>query len=431
MEKVIDFLSKRYKDFEIWRECRDVKSIEDGGGGVKVDSVAKMEWAVRAFHDGKIGFAYTSGEQVDLASMEQNLKFSLENSFADEYNILPEGLCENTVSCDKNIGITDDEGVANIVREMKEKASTKDLVKDIERVSASSEAKTAELYNSRCGLRSQSVVKYAAGIVLIVQKDGEEKIEWDFAIDDDIRNINVDAIIGNAYSRGVSLLNSSPANTGVYPVFFENRAACDLLEVFAQSFVGENIYKKKTMLGDGTLFSEKLNIFDDPAAAGGSVSYLFDGEGIKAEKKCLVENGAVKKMLLDCYYGKKFESKTTGNSRRFKIAAPPANGLSNVWISAGGKGAMTSALQGSGIAVGIVSLIGMHLVNPVTGELSVGFEGYMLEKGVYKKALSQVSISGNLKDIFKNVTEIGDDFAFCGQTGSPSLLVRDIVVSGV
>lgn len=427
MERLIAQLRKHYSDFEVWQEVRENVTIEDSGEGIRNELISKKETAVRAFSDGKIGFAYHSGELNSLDNLLNNLSVSIQHSIVDDDNVLPLPEYEDGQTYGSE-DYFDVNALNNIIISMKDEINKKSHLKKTERISASYERKKIVFYNSKKGFQSQIFNKYAAGIVIVVERDGEEKMEWDFVINTKPENIETSKIVKRAHERALKLLNSSPTNTGIYDILLESRAAADFLEIFAQSFIGENIYKKKTLLTEKMEFSEKISIKDTPFIEESSNSYFFDGEGVKGREKYILKKGKVENYLFDHFYGKKMNVSSTGNAIRNKVMAPPKNGISTVIIE---NGAGLGKELDNRTVIGVVSLIGMHLVNAVTGDFSVGFEGYILEKGLFKKALSNVSISGNLKDLFKNIIAVGDDLSVYGQAGSPSLLVSDIVVSGI
>lgn len=429
MEKIVSYLGNHFKAIEVWQEKKNTLMFEDTKDGLKIDQISKIEYAVRVFQDGKVGFAYLSGNQFDADTVIENLKFSLESSFKDDDNVLPfPDFSPKPSNYSSTTPLKRD--VKDVFDVLHDEAQKREI-KNIERLFLSNELTEITLYNSNVGFLTQHTDKIAEGAVIVVEKDDEAKIEWDFALGSSLQEINPKEIINRAYERAVKVLNASPTYTGSYPILFENRAASEFLEVLAKSFLGENIYKHKSIITEDTTFSKLINITEDPFISTGSRNFEFDGEGMKAEQKQLVEQGVIKGFLYNTFYGKKCGKKSTANAIRTKLSLPPQNSYSNLYIKNGDVILLNSKLKEFDKVIGVVSLIGMHLVNPVTGDISVGFEGYLLEKGVYKKALSSVTLSGNLKNLFENVIAVGDDLAIYGNSGSPALLVKEMVVTGI
>lgn len=429
IDRLRDELEKIFKDIEIWQEDKQHKTFEETPSGIIVDQVGKTETAVRVFKDGRIGFAFLSGEETDFNAILNNIQLSLRYSSEDENNILPEpDLMQRSFG-----NIKDDvnkETALNIFHKMRQASEKMPHLKHIERLFLSDEKTKITFYNSKVGFFEQSVNKISLGAVIIATKENEDKIEWDFASDEVLTHLDGEKIIETAYERAVRVLNSSPTYTGSYPVLLESRSACEFLEVLAKSFLAENLYKKRSIISEALTFSEVIDIIEDPFSPRGGRSFYFDGEGIAAREKVLVKNGQIKHFLYDSLYGRKMGQKSSGNAIRTNISSPPKNGYSNIYINSN-KTDLTNEVKSLSNIIAITSLIGMHLVNPVTGEISVGFEGYLLEKGEYKKALSNMLLTGNIKELFKNVVSTGEDFTFYGSMGSPSLLIKDMSVTGI
>ncbi len=432
MEKLINIISKRFRDFEIWQEKKSIKLLEVSEGTKKDDYISALNLAVRVFENGKKGFLHISGNNFDEDLIIDNIKFSLERSFSDDANILPEpDMDDGSYFGDKDKTIPDSSYVEQKIQTISDASKSFKKLKKIERISASGEETDIIFYNSKKGYLKQRYLKSSMGVVVVVEDRADEKIEWDYKVSENLESIDAVEILKKAYHRAVKLLNGTPIMSGRYNLFFDSRTSGEFLEVLAKSFIAENVYKKKTIFESGVKLSEKINIVDNPVCTEGSLTYFFDGEGYKTEEKRVMKAGVITDYLYDSYYGRKLGKGSNGSSVRNKVSSPPVNSYTNIYIEPLKATKMDNYLNDLGQVIVVVSLIGMHLVNPVTGEFSVGFDGYILENGQFKKSVSNVSVSGNLKDFFKNIVEIGNNLEFYGNIGSPSLLVSDLVVSGI
>lgn len=428
MERIIDTLARRYRDFEVYEETVRSVDIERSGDGTRDTATTRRDWAVRVFSDGRCGFASCSGEP-DPAAVVRNIEWSLANSFADDDNILPDPgyrdgvlfgtACEPDRVRMREIVVIPGDVLGDVAH-----------VKAIERSSASCRIASSRLYNSRCGIAGQAACKYSAGLTIVVAGDADEKLEWEFGSNDRIEELDMAAMARTASARGARLLGSEPVATGRYPVVFENRAACEFIEVFSSSFTGENVYKKRSLLDEGRSFSPLIEIADWPLLPAGSTAYHLDGDGVPARKTMLLAAGRQAGLLLDSFYGRKLGRPSTGNAIRGGTASPPKNGASNIMLTAAHQPGLAGALPAIETAVVVSSVMGMHLVNAVSGEFSVGFEGWLLHRGEPGRAVGRTTIAGNLAALFTDVAAIGDDDAQYGACGSPSLLVEGLTVSG-
>ncbi len=163
-------------------------------------------------------------------------------------------------------------------------------------------------------------------------------------------------------------------------------------------------------------FSDKLTIVDDPLLARGMGSRHFDGEGIAAKPMTLIEQGEVKHIYVDTYYGRKLKmTPTTGSS-------------SNVIITPGSK---SLAELTSGISEGIyvTSWLGGNADN-TTGEFSLGLRGHLIKNGKIAAPVDQMNVTGDLESLFKNLIAVGNDPWLYSSTRSPSLMFENVHFSG-
>ena len=165
------------------------------------------------------------------------------------------------------------------------------------------------------------------------------------------------------------------------------------------------------------IFSSSINIVDKPNIVKGLGSRYFDSEGVKTDELKLVDKGVLKHYLVDTYNGKKLNLKSNGRS----------SGTSNLFFE---KGSISykDLLKLNSRTLYITETIG-HGSNLVTGDYSVGANGFMVEDGIFKYPVSEITIAGNFKDIFKNIT-LADDLEFKYSTNAPTMLIEGMVVAG-
>ena len=146
-------------------------------------------------------------------------------------------------------------------------------------------------------------------------------------------------------------------------------------------------------------------------------SQCFDSEGVKSDTLKLVSDGVLNNYLVDTYNGKKLNLKSNGRS----------GGTSNLFFEKGSV-SYRELLKLNKRALYITETIG-HGSNLVTGDYSVGANGFMIEDGIFKYPVSEITIAGNFKDIFKNIT-LADDLEFKYSTNAPTILIEGMVVAG-
>jgi len=223
-----------------------------------------------------------------------------------------------------------------------------------------------------------------------------------------------------AAKKTIQKLNPQKIESEKISIIFDRRISKGILSVFASAISASSIARGTSFLKDKInrdVFSKSINIFDKPDIVKGLGSRYFDSEGVKTEELKLVDKGVLKHYLVDTYNGKKLNLKSNGRS----------DGTSNLYFE---KGSISygDLLKLNNRTLYITETIG-HGSNLVTGDYSVGATGFMVENGVFKYPVSEITIAGNFKDIFKNIT-LADDLEFKYSTNAPTMLIEGMVVAG-
>ena len=174
------------------------------------------------------------------------------------------------------------------------------------------------------------------------------------------------------------------------------------------------------------IFSRGLNVIDDPHRARGLRSKPFDGEGLENTRRSVVEDGVLKTWFLDLRSARQLGLASTGNASR-GTSSPPGPSATNLYLEAGEKS--PEALIGeidSGFY--ITEMMGMG-INGITGDYSRGASGFWIEKGALAYPVSEVTVAGNLKDMFLALTP-ADDLEFRYGINAPTLRVDGMTVAG-
>ena len=234
-----------------------------------------------------------------------------------------------------------------------------------------------------------------------------------------------EAIGRYAAERALSRLSARKIDTRKCPVLFEAPLAAGLLGSFVQAVSGGALYRKSTFLTDslGTdVFAPDIQIIEDPHVLGAVGSSPFDEEGVRTHRREVVSNGVVQGYFLSTYSARKLGMQTTGNaggSHNLQI-------VSSTTRSGDDFNAMLRKLD-TGLLV--TELMG-HGVNYVTGDYSRGASGYWVERGVIQYPVEEITIAGNLREMFKDIVAIGDDVLVRGTKKTGSILISSMTVAG-
>ena len=203
-------------------------------------------------------------------------------------------------------------------------------------------------------------------------------------------------------------------------IIFDKRIAKGMLSAFASAISSSAISRGTSFLKDKInqkIFTDRINVFDKPDILKGLGSRSFDNEGVKTDTLKLVDNGILKNYLIDTYNGKKLSLKSNGR----------CGGASNLYFE-NGRMSYKDLLNSSSKSLYITETIG-HGSNIVTGDYSVGATGFLVENGEFKYPINEITIAGNFKDMFQNIT-LANDLDFKYSTNSPTMMIEGMVVAG-
>ncbi|GGJ31512.1 TldD/PmbA family protein [Neoroseomonas lacus] len=237
------------------------------------------------------------------------------------------------------------------------------------------------------------------------------------------------AIGRRAAEQAVRRLNPTRPKTARIPVVFDPRVAGSLLGHLSGAINGSAVARGTSFLKDRMgeqVLAKGLVVRDDPSRRRGLRSRPFDGEGMPGEGRVIVGDGVLQSWLLDWRSARQLGLVSTGHASR-GTGGPPGPGATNLWLEAG---RLSPAELMADIVEGlyVTDLIGMG-VNGVTGDYSRGAAGFMIRHGQLAEAVSEVTIAGNLKDIFLNMTP-ADDLQFRRGTDSPTVRIEGLTMAG-
>jgi PmbA protein len=232
-----------------------------------------------------------------------------------------------------------------------------------------------------------------------------------------------------AGERTVKRLGGRKVPTCQVPVVYDPRVSRSLLGHLVGAITGPAIARGTSFLKDKldqAIFPEWVTIVDDPHRRRGLRSKPFDGEGVANRRRAIVEKGVLTTWLLDLRSARQLGLHTTGHAAR-GTSAPPSPSPTNLWLE---PGATSAADLIGGIEKGfyVTELMGMG-VNGVTGDYSRGAAGFWIENGQLAFPVSEVTVAGNLKEMFRHLTA-ASDLEFKTGMDAPTLRIDGMIVAG-
>ncbi len=272
---------------------------------------------------------------------------------------------------------------------------------------------------------------FSLSVVPVASQDGGMQRDYWYSSQRKLKALETAQAVGQkAAERTLRRLGAKQVRTQEAPVVFEPETAASLLRHLASAISGPALYRRTSFLldkigekvaADGICIEDHARI---PAALG---SKPFDAEGLPTRQNLVVEDGVLTSYLLDTYSARKLGLKTTGNASR-SFADAPAASTTNFFFRPG-----TTPPEDiirsvhSGLYVTELSGFG---VNPVTGDYSRGAVGLWIEAGEIAYPVEEITIAGNLLDMFKHIEVIGNDLERRGSISAPTVKIARMTIAG-
>lgn len=268
------------------------------------------------------------------------------------------------------------------------------------------------------------------GIAPIAKRDGIMERDYKGHSARRFDDLKDPAEIGRiAGERAAARLGSQKMGSGKMPVVFDERVATVFLSSFLGAISGPAIARGTSFLRDrmdSRVFAEGIDIVEDPLRPWGHGSRPFDGEGVPVKARALIEDGVLTTWLLNASSARQLGLALTGHAAR-GLGSPPGVTTSNVHLAPGER-SRDELISDAGEGLLVTEMFGPSL-NENTGDWSVGVAGFAIEHGKASYPVSEMTVAGNLLDIFARL-QPGSDLEFDHATNSPSVLVDALSVGG-
>jgi PmbA protein len=262
---------------------------------------------------------------------------------------------------------------------------------------------------------------YMSCSVIAGESEDMQHDDW-YVSQRDARKFPDAATVGDyAARRALSRLGARKLKTRKCPVIFEAPLATGLIGSFVHAISGGALYRKTSFLVDSLgqqLFPDFVQISERPHVRGGFASSPFDDDGVATHDREVVKNGVLQGYFLSTYSARKLGLQTTGN----------AGGAHNLLVQPG-RHDLKGLLREMGSGLLVTELLGQG-VNYVTGDYSRGAAGYWVEKGEIAYPVEEITIAGNLREMLRGISAIGNDIEVRGSKQVGSILVERMTIAG-
>ncbi|MDB3913196.1 metallopeptidase TldD-related protein [Candidatus Pelagibacter sp.] len=377
--------------------------------------------------------AYIGKKKSSISSsnlLNDNLKILIEkciettkNTPEDEFNSLPDKdlLAKEVKELDlyDDTHIENDEKIKYLSRLEASASSDKKIVNT--ESSFTEDKSNFILANSDGFCKGFKTSSFVVSSVAVAKDDNSMERDYEYTLKCHLDDIKRAEVLGKvAAENTIRKLSPKKIGSEKIAIIFDKRIAKGMLSTFASAISSSSISRGISFLKDNIdqkIFSGSINIFDKPDIIKGLGSQSFDSEGVKTETLQLVEKGILKHYLIDTYNGKKLNLKSNGR----------CGGTSNLYFD-NGKISYKDLLSSNSKCLYITETIG-HGSNIITGDYSVGATGFLVENGEFKYPINEITIAGNFKDMFQNIT-LANDLEFEYSTNSPTMMIEGMVVAG-
>ena len=262
---------------------------------------------------------------------------------------------------------------------------------------------------------------YLSCAVIAAEGDEMQRDDW-YSSARSPRDLAAPEAIGDyAGRRALARLRGRKIGTRTAPVLFEAPVASGLIGSFVSAASGGSLYRKASFLLDTLgqqVFSPIVNLREDPFVSRGLASGWFDDDGVATQPREVVRDGVLQGYFLGTYSARKLGMQTTGN----------AGGNHNLILAPGDKN-LAGLLRELGTGLFVTELMGQG-INMVTGDYSRGAAGYWVERGRIAFPVEEITIAGNLREMFRNIVAVGNDVLVRGSRQCGSILVDGMRIAG-
>lgn len=391
---------------------------------------------IRLIKDNKIGFAYTSdlSARAILEAVDDAYQITAYTS-ADQYNQLPSGKYEYQAMqlYDEEINSASVETKIAMAQQVEEAARQTDgRISIIERAGYE-DAEYITLIMNTNGLYASAKGNFSGiYIYLAAEEKGDAQTGFAMCMSKWFKDLKPIKVGREAAANAIRSLHARNIDSAVIPCVMEPYVVTQFMTILSRMVNAETVQKGKSLLAGKIgqkIASTSFHLVDDATRADGTACFPFDDEGVPTRCNQIISRGVLNHYLYDTYSAARDGVTSTGNARRASFRSLPGVGSSNFMVLPAAN-STESLIAGIGKGLYITEVMGMHTVNPISGDFSVGAAGIMIENGGLTFPVRGITIAGNIVDLLQNIDAVGSDMRFYGSKAAPALRLQNVNISG-
>jgi PmbA protein len=300
------------------------------------------------------------------------------------------------------------------------------------RSSSWADGTSASLLLTDKGVRAADVgSSCSASIELAAEKNGDRQAAWHWDVGRHPGSFCIETIGREAAKKADAKLNPRQLPAGKYPVVLHPEVTVDLLAIIAGMLNAESVLRGRSLfagkLGQ-SIASPLLTLVDDGRMPDGLGSAPWDGEGVPTRRNVLIQGGILMGYLHNLRTASEMGEASTANASRGTAGNP---GITTFNLSpVAGEKSMESLIAEASNGVLITEVMGLHTVNPVSGDMSVGASGIRIRDGALAESVDRMTFAGNLRDLILNIVGIGSDLRWYGSSAGLTMLLDEMTLGG-
>jgi len=276
--------------------------------------------------------------------------------------------------------------------------------------------------NSLGFLQGYASTRHSMSCSVLGERDGNMERDYWYSVARNKDNLEAASVIGKkAAERTIKRLGARSLSTRKTPVVYAPEVAGSLIGSLLGAISGSSLYRKSSFLLDSLgqqIFPDFMNIYEQPHLLGALGSAMYDSEGVATKAHDIIKDGVLNTYLLGSYSARKLGLESTGH----------AGGVHNLCVQTGEQN-LSELLRTMGTGLLVTELMGQG-VNPVTGDYSRGASGFWVEQGIIQYPVEEITIAGNLKDMYRTIVAVGNDIDYRGNVRIGSVLMEEMAIAG-
>ena len=420
---------------EVFQRASSSKSADVLGGKVEAaESSSTFGYGLRIVKDGRPGFSYSNNPDDASAVVDTTLATSA-HSAADEALGLPVSQAAPDVATfDARVCEMTEQGVAGLAGQVEQGALEFDSrLSKIRKASASMRTSQVLIMNSKGLVQSFRATTCSANIMAVAEEGGDAQLGWGYSSGRYLREVDFRQVGSDAARRATQMLGARRTKSARCLVLLDPSVSAGFLSVFASMLSAESVQKGRSLLkgkiGERVIH-ESLTVVDDGLYPKGPGRRPVDDEGTAVRKNIPIKDGVLEGFLYDTHSANRDGVNSTGNALRGGPSGIPSVGtICMFFLPTSNNLPKNKLFSGLNKGLYVTDAMGVHTINPVSGDYSIGVSGLWYEEGSPQHPVKEALIAGNVLDLFRSVVSIGDDLTFFGPMGSPSLLLGPVDMS--